>query len=167
MVLCACFGFAHRDIVLTTRPWFGRLIMWRSSKLHVEDEIRLPPITQTIVRLSFTAGERAVYTAIKEKGRRITNEVKMRTTLTQLRLACAHPQLTDHFKNKHRDLRLDEGNVSMRVVLEGMSTPADVSRPTPQCIPSHAVTNLSLLLFVAMQEYTRNTRSARRLLSAK
>ena len=70
-------------------------IMWRNSKLHVKDELRVPPMTSKTILLELTTAEREVYNKIEQSIREASiGGLVGEGDQMQLRLACAHPQMT-------------------------------------------------------------------------
>jgi hypothetical protein len=104
-----------------------RPIMWRNSKAHVKGELAIPPMTQRLVKLELTTAEREIYNRILTDIRKDAVQGKLtESELMQLRLACAHPQMTRFWAslNAEGQLQVQGGgtSLSMSEILERMIT---------------------------------------------
>ena len=77
-----------------------RPIMWRNSKAHVKDELGVPPMQDKLVKLELTTAEREIYNRILTDIRSAAKNGELaESELMQLRLACAHPQMTRFWRS--------------------------------------------------------------------
>eukprot|EP01043_Picozoa_sp_COSAG02_P086289 COSAG02_NODE_23767_length_709_cov_0.716393_1_plen_82_part_10 len=66
-----------------------------NSKAHVKDELGVPPMTQKLIKLELTTAEREIYNRVLKGIRSAAVHGELaESELMQLRLACAHPQMT-------------------------------------------------------------------------
>ena len=110
-----------------------RPLMWRSSKVHVKDELAVPPMTHRLIKLELTTAEREVYSKIHAEVQDAAAATKgggqlVEGDLMQLRLACAHPQMTRFWTRLDSEAQIVPGggstSLSMTEVLERMMTMA-------------------------------------------
>ena len=107
-----------------------RPIMWRNSKAHVKDELGIPPMTQKLVKLELTTAEREIYNRILKGIRTAAKDGELaESELMQLRLACAHPQMTRFWSSLQTEGQVQgtQGggtSLSMSEILERMITMA-------------------------------------------
>ena len=108
-----------------------RPIMWRNSKAHVKSELGIPPMSQKLVKLELTTAEREIYNRILKgiRSAAVHGEL-VESELMQLRLACAHPQMTRFWSSLQTEGQVQGGaqgggtSLSMSEILERMITMA-------------------------------------------
>ena len=129
-----------------------RPIMWRNSKAHVKDELGVPPMTQKLVKLELTTAEREIYNRILKGIRTAAVHGELaESELMQLRLACAHPQMTRFWSSLQTEGQVQgvQGggtSLSMSEILERMITMAQQDMEKHERDMCKHLTHLALAL---------------------